>query len=178
MTQQVEHDPAAPAAAPRRTILKGAAVAGVALPFLAACGGDDEPSGSGATTPSSDSSSSAGDPTGTGGGNGGGGGSTAADAIATTEEIPEGGGIILDDPGIVITQPSEGEFQGFSNICKHAGCELTSVADGTINCNCHGSQYSIADGSPVTGPNGQPASTISALDPKPVAVDGKNISLA
>lgn len=149
-------------ATPRRSLLKGVAVAGAAIPFIAACGsGDDEPS----ADPTSDSAD---------GGNGAG----AGGVLATTDQVPEGGGIILEDPGIVITQPAAGEFKGFSNICKHAGCKLSSVASGTINCNCHGSQYSIEDGSPVTGPNGQGADTIAPLDSKPVDVKGDDITLA
>ena len=74
-----------------------------------------------------------------------------ADAIATTSDVPEGGGIILAEPGIVITQPTAGEFKGFTNICTHQSCPLDNVSDGTINCICHGSEFSIEDGSPGQG---------------------------
>jgi nitrite reductase/ring-hydroxylating ferredoxin subunit len=152
-------------------------IAGVAAPVLAACGGDDEPAASDSTAssapPSSDSQPSEG-----GESSADGGGGSPADAIASTSDVPEGGGIILDDPGIVITQPAAGEFKGFTNICTHQSCPLDNVSEGTINCVCHGSQFSIEDGSPVTGPSGQSPDTISALEEMPVAVQGNNITLA
>ena len=73
------------------------------------------------------------------------------DVIAKTSQVPEGGGIILQDAGVVVTQPDAGDFKGFSDICTHMGCPVSSVSGGTINCNCHGSQYSITDGSVVVG---------------------------
>lgn len=159
----------------RRTLLRGAVLAGVATPILAACGGgDDEPSASSSTASSPQSS----DPAPSDGPSSEGGGGGGADAIAKTSDVPEGGGVILADPGIVITQPAAGEFKGFTNICTHQSCPLDNVTDGTINCVCHGSQFSIEDGSPVTGPNGSDPSSIAALEEMPVAVQGDNISLA
>ncbi|MEJ7775368.1 MAG: Rieske (2Fe-2S) protein [Nocardioidaceae bacterium] len=153
--------------ATRRTVLRGAMVAGVAVPFLAACGGDStsngsSPSSTGSTSPPGGSTSPP-----------DGGGSTGTDsAIARTGDVPEGGGLILEDPQIVITQPAAGEFKGFSSICTHQGCPVDNVTDGTINCACHGSMYSIKDGSVVGGPAPAP------LPEQKIAVKGKSIALA
>lgn len=126
----------------------GATTAGLGLPLLAACGNDGSESGSDATgasdpLPSSPSNSRASEPT----------GSTrrtpAEDGIATSE-VPVGGGVIEGE--VVITQPTEGEFKAFTAICTHQGCLVGDVAEGTINCPCHASQFSIEDGSVVTGP--------------------------
>jgi Rieske Fe-S protein len=65
--------------------------------------------------------------------------------------VPVGGGVILEDADYVITQPTKGEFKAFSKICTHQGCPVASVSNGVIHCNCHGSEYSIEDGS-VTNP--------------------------
>jgi Rieske Fe-S protein len=168
-------EPDAPTrATPRRVVLKSAAVLGVAVPFLAACGSSDNPGASSSSAPETPDSSSGGQSSSTGGGNGGGGGTGGggADVIAETSEVPKGGGVILSDPGIVITQPSSGEFKGFSPICTHQGCTVTSVSDGTINCPCHGSQFAIDDGSVVAGPAPSP------LPPIKIAVQGSDISLA
>jgi Rieske Fe-S protein len=73
-----------------------------------------------------------------------------------TSEVPVGGGVILEDADYVITQPTAGEFKAFSKICTHEGCPVGSVADGTINCPCHGSKYSIEDGSVVNPPAPDP----------------------
>jgi len=152
-----------PDATTRRTLLRGALIAGVAAPLLAACssnGGDSsDASGSGG---GSGGGSSAGS-----GGSGGGG----ATALAETTAIPEGSGTIFGDQGVVVTQPKPGDFKGFTNICTHMGCPVHDVTS-TINCTCHGSQYSITDGSVVTGPATQP------LAAKPLKVSGQEISLA
>jgi Rieske Fe-S protein len=159
-----------PGSTTRRSILRGAAVAGAALPFLAACGGDSTPESSGTTTPTGGGSSSSGGNS-AGGNTGGGEAGSSADVLTTTSKVPEGGGVILPDAdgGIVITQPAAGDFKGFTNICTHMGCPVDNVSDGTINCLCHGSQYSIEDGSVVTGPAPQP------LAEKPITVKGKQI---
>jgi Rieske Fe-S protein len=67
-------------------------------------------------------------------------------------KVPVGGGVILQDADYVITQPTAGEFKAFSKICTHMQCPVGSVEGGTINCPCHGSKYSIEDGSVVNPP--------------------------
>jgi nitrite reductase/ring-hydroxylating ferredoxin subunit len=69
-----------------------------------------------------------------------------------TSKVPVGGGVILKDADYVITQPKPGKFKAFSKICTHRQCPVTSVTGGTINCPCHGSKYSIEDGSVVNPP--------------------------
>jgi Rieske Fe-S protein len=86
-----------------------------------------------------------------------------------------GGGVILKDVNVVVTQPEKGGFQGFSATCTHQGCTLATVAAGTINCGCHGSQFSITDGSNVAGPNGTPAGSVAALPRVTVKVKGTNV---
>ena len=68
---------------------------------------------------------------------------------------PEGGGVILENADFVITQPSSGEFKAFSKICTHQGCPVTEITS-TIDCRCHGSKFSITDGSVVNGPATEP----------------------
>jgi nitrite reductase/ring-hydroxylating ferredoxin subunit len=153
-----------PDATTRRTLLRGALIAGVAAPLLAGCSSNSGDS-------SSDASGSKG---GSGGGSSAGSGASGgggATALAKTTAIPEGSGTIFGDQGVVVTQPEPGDFKGFTNICTHMGCPVHDVTS-TINCTCHGSQYSITDGSVVTGPATQP------LAAKPLKVSGKEISLA
>jgi nitrite reductase/ring-hydroxylating ferredoxin subunit len=147
----------------RRLALRGGVVAGVGVPLLAACGGSDDGDTGGSGADANGDGGDAGSSEGAGGG-----------AFATTSEIPEGGGAIFEDQGIVVTQPEAGEFKGFTNICTHRQCPLSSVsADaGTIDCNCHGSKYSITDGSVVNGP------ATEGLAEKAITVDGDSISLA
>jgi Rieske Fe-S protein len=68
-----------------------------------------------------------------------------------TSKVPVGGGVILENADYVVTQPSKGTYKAFSKICTHQGCPVASITGGVIHCDCHGSEYSIEDGS-VTNP--------------------------
>jgi Rieske Fe-S protein len=81
--------------------------------------------------------------------------------LARTADIPVGGGKILTDKKIVITQPQAGSFDAFTAVCTHQGCTVGSVAGGTINCPCHGSKFSITNGSVVNGPATSPLAPVS-----------------
>jgi nitrite reductase/ring-hydroxylating ferredoxin subunit len=99
----------------------------------------------------------------------GSGAAAAPAALASTSDVPVGGGKILTDKKIVLTQPKSGEFHGFSAVCTHAGCTVGSVSGGTIDCPCHGSRFSITDGAVVNGP------ATSPLPPVSVKVQGTSI---
>jgi Rieske Fe-S protein len=73
-----------------------------------------------------------------------------------TSKVPVGGGVILSDADYVVTQPSKGSYKAFSKICTHQGCPVAEVRDGVIHCNCHGSEYSIKDGSVTKPPAPKP----------------------
>jgi Rieske Fe-S protein len=139
-----------------RRRLTGVTVGGLSLPLLAACGGGG---GSSATQ-------SGGSDAGSSGGSG---------ALVGTAQVPVGGGVILADQNVVVTQPKKGSFAGFSATCTHQGCVLASVAGGTINCGCHGSQFSITNGDNVTGPLGSPAGSVAPLPKVGVKVKGSDI---
>lgn len=152
----------------RRRALTGAAVGGLALPLLTACGGGGAAPTAGAEDPA---------PTPADGGKQGKDKSPAPapDALVATADVPVGGGVILRSRNVVVTQPEEGQFEGFSATCTHEGCILATVAAGTINCGCHGSQFSISDGSNVAGPNGSPAGSVAALPSIAVEVTGADV---
>jgi Rieske Fe-S protein len=76
--------------------------------------------------------------------------------LGTASEIPVGGGKIFTAAKVVVTQPARGQYQGFSAVCTHVGCILSEVADGTIDCPCHGSEFKITNGAVVTGPAPSP----------------------
>ena len=81
--------------------------------------------------------------------------------LALTSDVPVGGGKILADKKIVITQPRAGSFEAFTAVCTHQGCTISSVSGGTINCPCHGSKFSVTNGSVVTGPAASPLAPVS-----------------
>jgi Rieske Fe-S protein len=155
----------------RRVVIRGAGAVGLAAvggTVLAACGSDSTAGATAGDTstggPSGGPSSAATTTTTTAGGSGGSEGVAKAD-------IPVGGGTIVAATKTVITQPAAGEFKAFSSICTHMGCPVASVADGTINCNCHGSRYDIATGAVKRGPATKP------LPAKTVTVKGDQITV-
>lgn len=106
------------------------------------------------------------------------GGGTGAGALARTGDVPAGGGLILADQQVVVTQPANGQFRGFSAVCTHQGCTVASVSDGTINCPCHGARFSIADGSVVQAAAGLTVDQQRPLPEVPLSVDGDAITRA
>ncbi|MFI9509633.1 Rieske 2Fe-2S domain-containing protein [Nocardia sp. NPDC052566] len=90
--------------------------------------------------------------------------SAPANALARASDIPVGAGLILGDT--VVTQPSPGDYQAFSVTCTHWGCALDAIADGTVNCPCHGSRFNL-DGSVAVGPAAR------SLDRREISVDGE-----
>ncbi|GAQ57323.1 Rieske (2Fe-2S) protein [Streptomyces acidiscabies] len=133
--------------ATRRTVLLTSLMTTSAVALTTACGGSDD----------KDSSSSDSTP-----------GTTD---LAKTSDIPVGGGKIFKDQKVVVTQPVKGEFKAFSAVCTHQGCTVATVADGTIDCPCHKSMYSITDGAVKGGPAPRP------LPVKEITVKGDTITL-
>lgn len=140
----------------RRTMLQAGGVVAVGL-AVAACGSGESASSDSAPAESSPSS----------GGNAG----TAGAVLATVADVPVGGGVIIQEPPIVVTQASAGEIRAFTAICPHAGCLVSEVVDGEITCPCHGSAFSIEDGAVIQGPATQ------GLAPEPVSVQGDSVIL-
>ena len=82
-----------------------------------------------------------------------------------------GGGVVLADQAVVVTQPQAGQFKAFSAICTHQGCLVSEVADNQILCPCHGSLFSAQDGSVLQGPATAPLPTAG------ITVDGGSVVL-
>jgi nitrite reductase/ring-hydroxylating ferredoxin subunit len=115
----------------RRAALAGIGLAGLAglAATLTACGGS-----SGSSTGSTAT------------------GAASGTALGPASDVPVGGGKVFASAQVVVTQPSAGEYKAFSAVCTHGQCIVDQVADGTIDCPCHGSKFSAKDGSVVIGP--------------------------
>jgi Rieske Fe-S protein len=142
----------------RRALLAGAGVTCAAM--LAGCTAHDASNAGSAPATSNTATSASGSAPATG---------SAATALAATSQVPDGGGKIIDAERLVITQPQSGSFKAFSAICTHEGCFVNSISNGTINCPCHGSEFSIKDGSVVKGPATRP------LPPIAIKVEGTSV---
>ncbi len=75
---------------------------------------------------------------------------------ARTDDIPVGGGTVYPEQKMVVTQPKAGVYVAFDARCTHQGCLVADCSDGSINCPCHESKYSLVDGSVLQGPAKEP----------------------
>jgi Rieske Fe-S protein len=163
-----ESEPVGPGAtSTRRLVLLGAGAVG-ATAVLAACGTSTSSSNTTGTDFSSEpapAGSKGAEATGAGADSGS--GSSGGTTLAKVADVKVGSGIITAN--YVITQPEAGTFKAFTKVCPHAGCDVNKVDAGVIKCPCHGSQFSIKDGSVTTGP------ATKGLTEATVKVDGANI---
>lgn len=146
----------------RRRVLGGATAAVIGLPVLAACGSDEPEAASDPTSSESSDPTESGEP----------GAAPAAGALAATSDVPVGGCAVFSEQKVVLTQPAEGDFRAFSSVCTHQGCTVSASSDGVIPCTCHGSKFSLEDGSVISGPATAPLAEVA------VTVEGDSISLA
>jgi Rieske Fe-S protein len=173
----VTQEPQKDSLATRRGVLAGVGLVGLAGAITACSSGGssssaavaDPPASSGtgaaaATSAAASTPASASSPSAASGG-------SAAGALTATSAIPVGGGKIFAAQTTVVTQPTAGEFKVFSAVCTHMGCIVNQIADGRIDCPCHGSEYSITDGAVLAGPAPKP------LPAKPFKVTGDSIFL-
>lgn len=163
----------------RRCVLLGAGVLGAAG-VLTACSTDPVPydandAGQAPSSPAAPGSGMAAQPSSSASAMAGGNAKEAGPmgtVLGMAAEIPVGGGKAYTDAKVVVTQPTKGEYKAFSAVCTHVGCICNQVADGTIDCPCHGSKFRITDGSVVTGPATAP------LAAKKVTVSGGKLLLS
>ena len=76
--------------------------------------------------------------------------------LGAASDIPVGGGKIYKAAKVVVTQPARDQYKAFSAVCTHVGCIMSEVANGTIDCPCHGGQFKITNGAVVAGPPPSP----------------------
>jgi Rieske Fe-S protein len=129
----------------RRLLLQATTVA-AAAGLVAACGSTDQ------SAPASQGS--------------------AGTALVAVADVPVGGGVVIAEPPVVVTQPSEGDLKAFTAICTHQGCLVSEVVDQEIVCRCHGSTFSIVDGAVIQGP------ADVGLTPEAISIRDGSVTLA
>ncbi|MGI5272205.1 Rieske (2Fe-2S) protein [Nonomuraea sp. CA-218870] len=72
--------------------------------------------------------------------------------IAKTADVPVGGGTVVKQYRIVVTQPSEGVFKAYGAACPHRGCAVSTPKDNVMICPCHGSEFDAVTGEATKGP--------------------------
>ncbi|MEA2448864.1 MAG: hypothetical protein QOG63_796 [Thermoleophilaceae bacterium] len=77
------------------------------------------------------------------------------DAMAASDlEQGDPKGIVVDDTPVLLMRHGD-HFHAIHDRCSHRGCSLSEMGEvekETITCNCHGSQFSLRDGSVLRGP--------------------------
>ncbi|MEU3598000.1 Rieske (2Fe-2S) protein [Streptomyces sp. NPDC006798] len=112
----------------RRTVLKGAALAGAAGLGVAACSTESKLGRAQVPTP------------------------TAPVDLGAADAVPVGGARLYREQRLVVSCPAKGEFKAFSAQCTHAGCALDKVEGVEGNCPCHGSRFDVTTGQALNGP--------------------------
>jgi Rieske Fe-S protein len=155
--------------ATRRGVLLGVGIAGIGG-ALAGCSTAAVPYGANeaGVAPGQQAPPTSGTPAAAGQADAQGSGGAIGTLLGLETDIPVGGGKVFTAQKVVVTQPAKGEFKAFSAVCTHVGCVCNQVANGTINCPCHGSEFKITNGAVVTGPapTALPARTIALSDGK------------
>ncbi|GAA2509937.1 Rieske (2Fe-2S) protein [Streptomyces gobitricini] len=131
----------------RRTVLKGAALAGAAGVGAAACSTESKLGHAQAPTP------------------------TAPVDLGAADAVPVGGAKLYREQRLVVSCPAKGQYKAFSAQCTHAGCVFDKVEGTEGNCPCHGSRFDVTTGKALKGP------ATAALPEVPVKVtDGKLVA--
>ncbi|MFE3018640.1 Rieske (2Fe-2S) protein [Streptomyces sp. NPDC059256] len=117
------HSPAA-----RRTVLKGAALAGAAGLGVAGCSTESKLGHAKNPVP------------------------TAPVELGAADAVPVGGSKLYREQRILVSCPAAGEYKAFSAQCTHAGCVLDKIVENEGNCPCHGSRFDVTTGEALQGP--------------------------
>ncbi|GGZ43534.1 (Fe-S)-binding protein [Streptomyces inusitatus] len=113
--------------AARRTVLKGAALAGAAGLGAAACAPGERAARPKNPVP------------------------TAPVDLGEADAVPVGGAMLYREQRLLVSRQAEGQYKAFSAQCTHGGCVLTKIIANEGKCPCHGSRFDVNTGKVVSG---------------------------
>ncbi len=119
-------------AAARRTVLKGAALAGTAGLGATACSTESDLGHAKSPTP------------------------TAPVDLGEASAVPAGSSKLYREQRLVVTCSKDGDYSALSAQCTHAGCVLDKIVGDEANCPCHGSRFNVTSGAAIKGPASVP----------------------
>lgn len=119
----------------RRMVLKVAGAA-VTVTFVAGCGANGGTNGEAAPVPDAQAVRA------------------SVESAITQGTVPVGGAQFLEDAGVVLTQPTQGNYKVFSDVCPHQNGRVSFVDEktGQLVCALHGSKFDPATGEVEVGP--------------------------
>ncbi|WP_415954281.1 Rieske (2Fe-2S) protein [Streptomyces sp. KLOTTS4A1] len=120
----------------RRTVLKGAALAGTAGLGAAACSTDSDLGHAQNPTP------------------------TAPVDLGDASAVPVGTSKLYREQRLIVTCAKDGTYSALSAQCTHAGCVLDKVEGDEGHCPCHGSRFSTTNGAAIVGPASVPLAKV------------------
>lgn len=145
----------------RRGFLTAAGTASLSALLLSACGGG----GGDPLSPGGGGTSGGGGGTYGGGDTGGSalpagisrsGNTLRVDVAVVSALQVTNGFVIVADPATVIVNLGGNSFRAYTARCTHAGCLVSEVSGGRINCFCHGSAFDANGGQVLAGPATRP----------------------
>lgn len=80
-------------------------------------------------------------------------GSNPTAEVAATN-VPVGSAVLIG--AFIIAQPTPGNFLAYSATCPHQHNPITEVEGNVVRCTAHNSEFSITDGSVLSGPSREP----------------------
>ncbi len=86
-------------------------------------------------------------------------GNTGTVNLASETALQSVGGSVrttINRAQLIVVRVSQTQFVALSALCTHAGCGVNPPANGIIECRCHGSRFSVTDGSVLNGPATMP----------------------
>ena len=88
------------------------------------------------------------------------------DAVAASDVGSDPVSAQVGDAPVLLVRGTDGQISAIHDRCSHRGCSLADgeVADGVVECPCHGSRFRLSDGELLRGPATAPQPAFEARE--------------